>query len=74
MAYQSVQRNDFTVPAETKSSFVDEAQFLTDLTALSQKYRIGIAGDPLLFAMETGSHGDDERSYKCGKDSKLSFV
>jgi hypothetical protein len=55
------------------NALVNEAQFLSALTELSQKYRIGITGEVFLFVMETGSHGDDERAYGCDPNSKLRF-
>jgi hypothetical protein len=51
----------------------NETDFLNALTELSQRYRIGIAGSPILFEMETGSSGDDDRAYHCDEQSSLSF-
>lgn len=48
----------------------DEREFLAELTALSQKYRLGIAGDAVIFIME---FDDDERVYSCDDQSKLFF-
>lgn len=49
-------------------------KFLTALTELSQDYGIGITGEACLFTMERGVDGDDEKSYRMDKDSRLSFV
>lgn len=47
-----------------------EASFLSELTSLSQKYRLGIAGDPYLFLMEWDDNG---RTYSCDNESHLAF-
>jgi hypothetical protein len=47
-----------------------ERQFLAEMTALSQKYRLGIAGEASVFIMEWD---DDGRKYACDDDGKLSF-
>jgi len=47
-----------------------ERRFLSKLTALSQKYRLGISGDALLFLMEWD---DDQRVYTCDGESRLFF-
>lgn len=49
------------------------AEFLTALTKASQTYGIGIAGEPVLFTMETGPESDYERTYKIDAESRLSF-
>ncbi len=47
-----------------------ECRFLAELTALSQKYRLGIAGDAVLFIMEWD---DDGRVYTSNGESELFF-
>ena len=47
-----------------------ERRFLSELTALSRKYRLGIAGGAVVFLMEWD---DDERVYTCDGESKLAF-
>ena len=47
-----------------------EHRFLSELTALSQKYRFGIGGDALVFMMEWD---DDGRVYTCDSESRLFF-
>lgn len=50
-----------------------EAQFeafTRDLTELSLKHRIGIAGDPVLFILEDI---DLDRVYACDADSRLTY-
>jgi hypothetical protein len=44
--------------------------FLDALTELSRKYKIGIAGQPVLFLMESE---DLERAYSCDAESNLTF-
>jgi hypothetical protein len=44
--------------------------FLDGLTELSRKHKIGIAGTPVLFVMESD---DQERAYACDAESNLSF-
>lgn len=44
--------------------------FLTDLTELSRKYKIGIAGDPVLFCLEDE---DLDRTYSSDADSVLVY-
>lgn len=52
------------------SAEANERQFLSEMTALSQKYRLGITGDTSVFIMEWD---DDERKYSCDSDGKLIF-
>ena len=47
-----------------------ERAFLSELTSLSQKYRLGIAGAPVLFQMEWD---DDERLYTSDSEGHLFF-
>lgn len=47
-----------------------ERQFLTEMSALSRKYGLGITGDASVFIMEWD---DDERVYRCDSEGKLSF-
>lgn len=56
--------------ASYEDSSATEYRFLAELTALSQKYRLGIAGDAVLFIMEWD---DDERVYTSDGESKLFF-
>ncbi len=49
------------------------AEFLSALTDLSRRYGIGIAGEPVLFVMRTGSESDYETAYKIDAESHLSF-
>jgi hypothetical protein len=44
--------------------------FLTELTELSRKYKIGIAGDPVLFCLEDD---DMDRAYSSDADSALAY-
>lgn len=44
--------------------------FLDALTELSRRYKIGIAGQPVLFNMDSD---DFERAYSCDAESGLSF-
>lgn len=44
--------------------------FLDALTELSRKYKIGIAGQPVLFLIE---NEDFERTYSCDAESNLTF-
>jgi hypothetical protein len=46
-------------------------QFLSDLTELSRRYKIGITDKPHLFIMD---NDDYERIYSCDADSVLAFV
>ena len=48
-------------------------QFLTSLTTLSRTCGVGITGEPVMFAMETGPESDYERTYKIDAGSRLSF-
>ena len=47
-----------------------ERRFLDELTTLSQKFRLGIAGDAVLFIMEWD---DDRRVYSSNSESRLFF-
>lgn len=58
-------RQDSKIPPE-----VEEQKFLADLTDLSKKYQIGIAGNPALFIMEWD---DDGRTYTCDTNGRLFF-
>ena len=49
---------------------VDFDAFARDLTELSLKHRIGIAGDPVLFVLEDI---DLDRVYACDADSRLTY-
>ncbi len=49
------------------------AKFLSDLTDLSRKHGIGIAGEPLLFVMETDECDDFGRTYRTDELGKLWF-
>ncbi len=44
--------------------------FLTELTELSRKYKIGIAGEPILFCLEDE---DLDRTYTSDADSALVY-
>lgn len=44
--------------------------FMDALTELSRRYKIGIAGQPVLFLME---NEDIERTYSCDAESNLTF-
>ena len=59
-----------TAASQSRKQSDAEVKFLAELTALSQKYRLGITGDALLFLMEWD---DDERTYTCDSESKLFF-
>ena len=50
------------------------AQFLAALTELSRTFGIGIAGDAVLFTMETGPESDYERTFRMDREGRLSFV
>lgn len=45
-------------------------KFAQELTTLSKKHRIGIAGEPVLFVMEPD---DDSRRYSVDGESCLAF-
>lgn len=45
-------------------------EFLSELTELSRKYKMGITGNPVLFILEKD---DFERNYSCDAQSSLSF-
>ena len=48
----------------------DIEPFLSELTELSRKYKIGITGDPVLFCLEDE---DLDRSYSSDADSALTY-
>lgn len=54
----------------TQEQLQTERQFLSELTELSQKYRLGVTGDALLFIMEWD---DDGRTYTTDSESRLFF-
>ena len=69
------------MPAEAARSWESEpnidagseektARFLLELTMLSVRHGVGIAGQPTLFVME---QDDYDRTYKIDDNSKLSF-
>jgi hypothetical protein len=56
---------------ETKEQQEDNmSAFLDALAEISRRYKIGIAGQPVLFNME---NEDYERSYSCDAESRLAF-
>jgi hypothetical protein len=56
--------------ANNNSNKPDIEPFLSELTELSRKYKIGIAGDPVLFCLEDE---DLDRAYSSDADSKLVY-
>jgi hypothetical protein len=57
-------------PISRAQAEVDVAAFERELTELSRKYQIGIAGSMTLFVMEPD---DFDRRYSSNKESQLSF-
>lgn len=49
----------------------DARDFLDELTALSKKHKIGIAGDAILYAMEWE---DQDRSYSMNDESRIELA
>jgi hypothetical protein len=60
------------IPAREKSEDTNAKfeAFVRDLTELSLRHRIGIAGDPVLFILEDV---DLDRTYACDADSALVY-
>lgn len=57
-------------PAPTQYSESRLREFLFQLTTLSQKYGLGIAGKPVLFVLEKD---DKKRIYSANAESELSY-
>lgn len=55
---------------QTKSMGVATGKFLSELTELSNKYGLGITGQPLLFVME---EADRQFAYRIDTESNLSL-
>jgi len=64
---QAVQTLSTPDANETSTELVP---FLTELTELSRKYKIGITGDPVLFCLEDE---DLDRTYASDADSALVY-
>jgi hypothetical protein len=62
-AKAAVEQTDQDVEAQFEA-------FTKDLTELSLKHKIGIAGDPVLFVLEDI---DLDRVYTCDADSRLTY-
>lgn len=46
-------------------------EFLSELTELSRRYRLGLAGPVTLFLLE---EDDLDRAYRCEDDDRIEFV
>jgi hypothetical protein len=49
----------------------ETGKFLRELTELSRRFRLGIAGPVTLFLME---EDDFDRAYRCEDDDRIEFV
>ena len=70
MAQQAAERREPDRDIELASTDEKIAQFLEELTRLSLRHGVGIAGKPILFMMESD---DYERLYKIDDGSNLAF-